>query len=451
MLNLQKIINGLYRAIANNLYLLMKLNFSNINLKYGLFTIYIIVFIIVVMRPYELTPDSGGYLNIDIYRSAVYPLFLSIIRFFSGHYFYTLTIIVQVLLGVFSVHFFIKNLKKNIQLNSIFYILLAIILLAPYVYLHRVANNIMSEALSYPLYLIVTSFFISSFINEDKKYLLRGLPILFILLLTRSQFLFLIPVGILILVWIIIKKNNLKEHYIVLPAFILMPLFVSITDKTYHKIMHDHFVSTPWTGIHLITPAFYVSNTNDFSIYNTNEEKEFFKTIHSALTDQKLNIHELDSTENATLFYIANYSNIANETVFEVGRTLSLEKSDINTQYIFVDTITNQMALPLVIKNFKSWFKIYIGNAVNAFDTKKNLLLYLFIYAFSIFILFKSNTKASKVIVLILSLMFLNVFLISIGMHTLKRFTFCNDWVIFLVVFILLDSFNKTLKFNYEH
>ena len=97
MLNLQKIINGLYRAIANNLYLLMKLNFSNINLKYGLFTIYIIVFIIVVMRPYELTPDSGGYLNIDIYRSAVYPLFLSIIRFFSGHYFYTLTIIVQVL------------------------------------------------------------------------------------------------------------------------------------------------------------------------------------------------------------------------------------------------------------------------------------------------------------------------------------------------------------------
>ncbi|MCK5401786.1 MAG: hypothetical protein KAJ28_09130 [Flavobacteriaceae bacterium] len=426
----------------------MTYNLSENYLKNITFIIFLLVFVFVINKPIELFPDSEGYLNMYIFRSATYPLFLSLIKTIFGSLFNIATIFIQILIGIYSIYFFVNTLKKNININPIWCLGLTIILLIPYIYNHNVANRFLSEALSYPLYLIVVTHYISLLITEKTKYILYAFPILFLLLMTRSQFIFMIPVGILILIWVSFKNKVFKQNIWLFLVLFCFPFLVSTADKTYHKIKHGHFVNTPWTGIHLITPAFYVANKEDASIFNTSEERLFFETTYKQLSEKKLNINHLNlkrNTDEITPF-ITYYSEIANHTVLTVGENLSDTKLTKNKKYITVDELTKNMTIPLILNNFKRWFNIYIKNIIHAFGNSKYVLLYLILFAYSLFGLKKNDSSKNKLIALIILLTFSNIALVAIGMHTIKRFTFYNDWVLFLIIFVLLDTINSFNK-----
>src|SRR5690606_41959121 len=115
------------------------------------------------------------------------------------------------------------------------------------------------EALAYPLYLIAVAQYITLLNTQQNKNFIYLFTSLFILILTRKQFLFLVPIGILILMYVSFKTKNYKKHICVFSVFLCVLFFVSIADKTYHKIKYNHIVSTPCSGIHIITPALYVA------------------------------------------------------------------------------------------------------------------------------------------------------------------------------------------------
>ena len=229
--------------------------------KYILYSLFLLVFIIVIKRPIESFPDSEGYLTMSIIRSPIYPIFLYVLKVIFNNLFEVATIFFQILFNIFSIHYLVRNLKKNIKINSIWYLLLTVILLFPCVYNLNISNRFLSESISYSLYLIVISNFITAFLKEQNRYILYSVPLLIILILTRSQFLFLVPIGVLIILWTSIKENKLKKNSWLLIAFICIPIITTLTDKTYHSIVHDHFVSTPWTGsvsyTHLTLPTIY--------------------------------------------------------------------------------------------------------------------------------------------------------------------------------------------------
>ncbi|WP_299780180.1 hypothetical protein [uncultured Formosa sp.] len=404
--------------------------------------------VIVLNRPITLSNDSEGYLNMVITRSASYPIFLDIIRSLFGSLFNTATKSIQYLLGISAIFYFISTIKKHYKLETIWLVLLNIILITPYLYNHKLANVFLSEALAYPLYLITISLFLKSIFISKTKPIIIALPVLLVLIQTRSQFLFLIPIAIGIQIWFWYENKKL-EHKWLLALLILFPLISTVTDKTYHKFAHNHFISTPWTGIHLLTPAFFVADKDDYALYESKIEQDFYKKTYSDLAEKHLNVHEFDTDSNNTdelAVYVEYYADIANHTILPAGLHLVDSLKTHDDKLIEVDQLTKKMSIPLILNNFKPWLKLYIKNFTYAFGNSKYTLLLFIILIFSLIKSIKTNQIAYKLILFVSLLSLLNVALISIGMHTLKRFTFYNDWVLFLIVFILISAKNSINK-----
>ncbi|MFD2542156.1 hypothetical protein ACFSSB_07490 [Lacinutrix gracilariae] len=408
--------------------------------KYIIISILIAVFLFVVNKPILTFKDSSGYLNMIILRSAGYPIFLYVLKKTFGAYFNLAIIILQFTFGAYAIRFLIYSLKKQYSLNNLWYILLLIILLIPYVYNQNLANVILSESLTYPLYLICTAFFITAFLEKKAKHLVLSLPVLLLLILTRSQFLFLIPVAIIILLYNSFTNKKFQNKGLLL-LLIAFPFITSLLDKTYHKIVHNEFVNTPWTGIHLITPAFYVSDKEDYAIFDSEEEQLFFKNTYADLYVKHLTTNNLLDEKysgNDISTYINKYPEIANSTIFISGKKTYNNTVNEDKQLIAIDRLTKKMTVPLILNNFKKWISIYVKNFVHAFGNAKYTLLFFVLLIFSLYQT-KKESKGYKIICLLTLLTLSNVALVSIGMHTIKRFTFYNDWVIFLVIFILFN------------
>lgn len=407
--------------------------------------LFVLTFVSVVLKPVEIFPDTLGYTDMYIIRSPAYPIFVNAIKLLSGAYFDTIFIVIQLLMGLSAIWFFVMQLRKHLNIHSFWMLCITVVLLVPYFHTDHVANRILSEGLAYPLYLIVTSYFISLFITSKKESLYKALPFLFLLILTRYQFIYMIPVGILILVWISFKEKSFKANKWLFLILVLFPLFTSLTDKTYHYFKHGHFVSTPWTGIHFLAPIMYVADDGDENTLETEFEKTYFKKVYAELARKKLNTNHLNISahETPTSFYINHYSDIANGTILAVGENLVDQNLTINEKYIQVDEITKKMTTPLLLNNSVEWTKVYIRNMINGFGNLKYTAIHFLLLFYGLFCLLKKNQLQFQIITLIMLLTVSNIVLISIGMHAVKRFTFYNDWTLYLAIFILLNSFSK--------
>ncbi|MBC8754311.1 hypothetical protein H2O64_06485 [Kordia sp. YSTF-M3] len=409
--------------------------------------LFLITLVVVLRNPIVYFPDSTGYLNMHIIRAPGYPLFLQFMKLLFGTGFDTATIVFQAIFGCFSIYFFIHKLRSHQLINDFFSVCFAIILLFPFVSGGKIANSILSEAIAYSLYLLIIGYYISFFISKNKKQLLYALPLLALLLITRYQFIYLVPLGLLLIFWVSFKKREFKKYSIQIALFLLLPLVVSLIDKTYHKITHDHFVSTPWTGMNLITPVLFVADAEDEAIFETEQEKEFFRNTYKDLATEKMNINHLELAQNETptLFYISNFARITMGPIFKNGNASLDPTLSENEKYIALNKMTSKMVKPLVFDNFSKWKRIYVRNMLFGFGGIKQALLYFLLAFCSFFALLKRDQAAYKVLFVISLLFISNIIVVAIGMHAVVRFTFYNDWVLFLTIFILLNSLNKKL------
>jgi O-antigen ligase len=402
-------------------------------------------FVLVLRNPAIYFPDSTGYLNMNIIRTPGYPLFLNSIKSIFGSNFETALLFIQTAFGCFSIYFLIQKIRSVQLLNHFLCCCFALVLLLPFLVSLKIGNNILSEALSYALYLIITGYYLTFFISKNKKELYYAIPVLGILLITRYQFIYLIPVALLLIFWINFKEKKWKQYTLPILLFLCLPIVTSLVDRTYHKVVHDHFVSTPWTGMNIITAGFYVADAEDVAIFESEQQKEFFSKTYEGLIEKKLNIHHLELTniESKTTFYMHHFAAITMGPIFKNGKAVLDETLSENEKYIALEKMTTSMAKPLILDNFSEWRRIYIGNMIVGFGGFKQFLLYIFIALLSFIGIIKHNTKLYKILMLISVLLISNLVLVAVGMHAITRFTFYNDWVIFLTVFILLNSLNK--------
>ncbi len=416
----------------------------NKNYRYLIYGIFVLVFIFILFQDMNAYKDGEGYINAHINRTALYPIFLQILKTVFGTFFNPATAFIQGVIGLFSVYVFSETLKKELTLHPIWHVFATALLVVPFVTNFKIANSFLSEALAYPLYLLVLRQFIKAMENNTASHLLKSIPLLLLLLLTRNQFLFLVPVAILMLSWDFYKNRNFKPTLIAITAFLLIPFISNVLDKTYHKIVHDQFVSTPWTGIHLMTPAIYVADKTDVNLFKTEKERVFFSAMFDSLVSQNLNIHHLPKNKKNSIVseYRDRYSTIANATLYNYGKENLAPNETVNSKYIILDKTTRAMTLPLIKDNFTTWFTLYSQNVVIGFGTSKHVLLLLILLIFGVISEVKRDDINAKFIVLGSLLLFGNMMLVAIGMHTIKRFTFYNDWILFLIVFILLQSYS---------
>lgn len=417
------------------------LRFAERHFKLLLWFQFLILLIFVVSNGVIMHNDSAGYLDMDLNRLPLYPIFVQL--FFYENFQFTF-LIIQAFFIFISIYHLIFTLKKHIALNPFYYLILAAILLFPCYHTQKIANSMLSEAIAYPLYLLCLTILCKSFFTENSRYLWRLLPLAILLMLSRSQFIFIVPVTLILVVYISWAKRNYKKQIVLFLCILSLPIISSLLDKSYHKIENGHFVTTPWTGIHLISPAFFVANENDIIIYKTEEERNFYSLIFNKLKERHLNINYLEDPEvDRTFFYQTKFTRIANYTLFDYGKTLFDKDLTEDERLIALDTRTKSMVLPLILKNLKEWTSLNLKNFLRGFGDPILAVLYGFLLLFSYYSCFKYQDNYSKILALMSTCAILNMAVVALGIHTIKRFTFYNDWVIYLALFIFFAVFLK--------
>ncbi|MCF7560424.1 hypothetical protein L3X39_07225 [Sabulilitoribacter multivorans] len=421
--------------------------------NYAKLVIYLAVGVIVISRGAIYYPDSYTFLDMAFNHSPIYCLFLKAFVWIFNSNFEIPLVITQYIIIILGIDFLLRYLKSLFKIHFIGALILQLIMIAPCIYLHFLGSAILSEAITYPIFLVFFRYALKMFVTTDLKCAYRLSFILIILILTRGQFLAFVPVLLLIALYVVFKDKKGLKSIPVLIVIVVLPLITSLSERVYNKIVFGYFVNNTMNYVHLITSPFFVSNEADADLFKDPEEQQYFKTIYSSLKNSKLLRNQLDDKllKHDYQFYHQNFSNICNKRIYKLGLGFyENEKLSFEEQNIKLNNLCSKMLFPLIKNNFQDWFKLFLKNLVNSFVSAKQMLLFLILLFYGIIFLYKNKDSLSKFIVLGILLMFANNVLIAIPMHSVKRYVFYFDWLIFAIVILFINEI-LNLKLSNEN
>ena len=134
-------------------------------------SIYAIIGVLVMAKGPIYLPDSYTFVDMAFNHSPAYCIFLKIFTSTFGAYFELPVVITQYLIIAFGIHFFVKTLKRLFHIHKVGILIIQLICLAPCVYVHNLGSAILSEALTYPIFLVIFALTLRMFVEENLKYL----------------------------------------------------------------------------------------------------------------------------------------------------------------------------------------------------------------------------------------------------------------------------------------
>ncbi|WP_353083824.1 hypothetical protein [Flavobacterium sp.] len=416
---------------------------NKFKVKYDLFSIlFIVITLCFVLKTGAIySPDSLGYINMDIYRSSGYPLFIAFHKLFFGSFFIFFLLLSQFVINIYGIFFITKNISNCLSLSKWNSNFLLILLSIPFFYEIKVINNILSEALAYPLFLLITGNIFNFITFKNFKNIYFSIILLVILIQVRGQFLFVVPVIILA---ILISKNNnnyTKKHWIVIAFAVSIP-FISIgTDITFHKIAHNKAITTPWTGIQISALPLFVSKPKDYLAFKSKLQQDYFKFLYSNLEKKKVLSSQVPEYPLSKIdFYYANYVEIANNTIGNSGEVFFKNKYAPDDLVVANDKMAASITLSLIKNNFIDWSKLYFQNIAKGIGSAIYLILNLFLLLFSMLKILKDNDLIAKFIFIGTLLIIGNITLVALAEPTTSRYCFYTNWILISIVMVLFQK-----------
>ena len=416
-----------------------------------LFFIALISFIILSTTPAIHSPDTSSYLQAMMYRFPGYVIFVKTIQNIFGNYSDIMIVMIQLLFGFLSVYVFYNNICKYLDINHLILKLsLVIALLIPFYTPLYVANNICSEGLSYPLYLLFVSFSIVFLKNNNNKSLIY-LSITYVLLtLTRGQFLF-APIILGCVYFFKYKKTILnKPKLFTLLLLLMLPLVSSNLDKAYHKFKDGHYVSTPFGYINLLTSPFYISQASDAKLIDNEDHKTIFIKSYKHLYKNSMlaENHKGNSYKEQYLFLHENLPIICNQTIYTFSTDYYLEKGLTPVQANIKTEKTCESLFFILLKdNLQSWFLLYWENLSYGFGSVFLLVLVILLFCFSFIKLLFSKNQTYLTVFFFLALTLSNAIIVAMVTYSIQRLLLYNYslMLLILILFAKIICNKKTL------
>lgn len=419
---------------------MIKLN--NLNIKQSLVIIvYVLVGLFVILKGGYYMPDSYAFLDMSFNRSPLYSSFLKLFTSVFGSHYEIPVIIVQYGFTVFAIQRLLSKVSNIFKLNLFSVLALQGILLAPCMYLHFTASSILSEALAYPMVILVFLNTYLAFKELDFRPLYRALLWLFFLILTRGQFLVFVPIIVLTGLGVGKYKRHYKPIWRILILAIALPFITNQTEKVYNKIIFGYYTSNAMSNVHLISSCFYNSNASNATIFTNEDAKAIFKTIYTNLEeDDLLRSNAIANGHDDIVFFEKNFTTICNNRVHELGLAFFANKGyNYYEQNIALNELYGTMIFPLMKANASTAFAFYLKNFKNTFGTTKQLLLLLMLLLYGLYLLYQQPSHLNMFVVLVLLFMFFNNGIIALAVHPIKRYLFYFDWAIFAIILLLLN------------
>lgn len=407
--------------------------------------IFVFIGIFVILKGAIYYPDSYAFLEMRYNRSTLYASFLKLFTTIFGSKFEYPLIVVQYLIVLSATWYFLKTIIHQFKVALWGQLILLLVLLAPCVHWHYVANKILSEALAYPLLLLVIAEATCIFLKPNKERFYWLALWLFLLILTRGQFIVLIPILVVFQIWNAwrFKHKQLGIRYLLI--LLCIPIATHFVERSYNKVVHGHFVNSAMNYVHLISADFYLSNEKDVDLFDDPDQKIYFKDVYGSLEAANLlQIQNMDSNLDDQQQFQYNFTKICNRRVHEIGLQHFKEKGLDNVeQHIAINDLCASMVFPLMNQHKKERVSLFYKNLKTTFGSTKYLVLFLLILGYGIFGMIRFKDELFEFIVLVLTFMFANNIAVSIAVHPINRYTFYFDWILFAIVIILLDRYTK--------
>ena len=412
-----------------------------------LLVIYLGLFVYFILQPAIYSPDTGTYWHLNVYRYPVYGLFLRTMEFVFKDFYNFSVVGFQLLFGFIASFIFLKKITQLLSLPRIAQFILFVLLVLPFFPPLEIGNNLTSEGLAYPLYLLLIVYGIDILFLNKKKQLLVLIPVFLALSLTRGQFIFFAP---FLLFLYILKHRKMvfqRNHFIVFITLLLLPLAANIMDSNYRKLVHGKYAATPFTFINALTLPLYISDKEDISLFSDEDQKVIFTETYKRIDSLGLLSHKVGGSVNDRYkVFHDNFPVICNQTFHakSIAHYYNLNSDPVEA-CILAETGAKKMFIPLMTHHFKEWISIYFTSVIHGFKS-------IFIFLFFFLVMLYSGWKTLKSFNLYYGLLFLgsilivsNAFITAFAVHTIIRYTFYNIGMGFIIVFLLSKKITSKL------
>ncbi|MCF6307095.1 MAG: hypothetical protein L3J09_03975 [Flavobacteriaceae bacterium] len=415
---------------------------NNSKENYLITILFFFIFIYLVIKPPIVSYDTLGYLSANIKRYPGYILFIRGFKFLFNDNYGLYIVIFQLFFGFISIFIIFKNVSSLLKFNYWVKIIFISLLLFPLFSPINLINNLASEGLSYPLYLLLSSFIIDFlFRNNLKKVYFISITVV-ALNLTRGQF-FIIPFIVAFLYILKVKKNILlKQNLKLLILLLLLPLITSTIERTFKKIAYGYFITSPYSYVNAVTLPLFTSNLSDSIDIKDEHHRNIFILSHNridslGLLTSKINGSYLDKY----MVFHDNFPVICNQNIHTQGKNYY---NDLNgaseLSSILTEKACKEMFLVLIKNNFKEWISIYFTGIIYGFYSIYILFFFLSVFIYSGLKTLKKFTLENGLLFLGSLLIFSNSMIVGIACHSIMRYLIYNYFFAFIIIFIVIKK-----------
>jgi len=420
--------------------------FKTLNLPWASLALFSCVFLANLLTGPVLSPDSSSYIAMSAIRSPLYPLFLQAHFFFFGPVFglenFYPILVSQTLLTLFAVYFISKTLEEIFHVSKRALFLLHLIFLVssiPFVCGYS-TQFLMSEALAYPLFLITVACILKGVFSKNTNALLHSFFYALLLILTRSQFIFLYVVLAIVLLYIGVFQRKSFRMGVLTVGFLSSIFAHTFLEKSYHYFTHGQFEQIPFIGIQMIVQPIFLSTQSDESKLSTPQERAIFNTTQEEMKAQGLTLEQMKKNSFPhdlpdAVHFMAAYNPICHGIISPAVGQHGVKDA------FEADTILKKMSMSLIKANPLGYLKLY---GQNIFYSTIRIYSFLFILGVFSFLCFFMHTqyrdKLSFFGLLVMITTLGNLTLIAFFEPLLVRYTFYTDFLLAALFIIVIDK-----------
>ncbi len=395
----------------------------------------------------RLFEDSQSYINNSVLRTPVYPLVIDFFEnFFPGDYLNKLFIF-QIAFGFLCAYALARALRDGFKLSNWAGLFIYMILLAPFYGSNGIANKIMAESITYSVFMITVTFFVRSFFELTNKNIVMFVLAAVLTALTRPQFLFIYPAVIIFYFYVFKSVKNFRQILWLSVALIVFITGSSVFQKGYNYYKHGYFSGIPFTGVQLITPALYLSDSSEAGLFTEDKKAvEYLEAAYARIETEKLSskFNAAPSFLEFATHYGVVYNEISWRTAYDIYRekyAADKEKKELSVpEIIEFDKFSTGIAVKILKNHYAQYIKLYMANILKGIGGYFYAGFLLFIL-YASFAIYRDSGEASGMAVFFITLLnFFNYTLISVVEPVMMRYTFYTDTIQFaaLVSLILL-------------
>jgi len=414
-----------------------------------------------------LSVDSPSYIDMYSSREPLYSLLIAFFRLicFNNSYYLNVLVIFQSLLTAFCVYSLIKFIVEEYELSFKSEAILLLIHFGVIVLMRFVSkkgmlysNTVLSESITYPLYLLFFRYNLEYVLKGNKKPLIVASIISFIMISARKQMFLSLFMLIISIVYVSFKNKNLIKGLFKVVAISCLIVGLSKGLDFLNQKVINNFDSTHTLDNRFITTMiYYVGEDDDYKHINNQDSKEVFNIIYNSSKSNGYTYDEnIESWFARVKHFSSNYDNIQIDTIIPETKKYVEKKYGLKDALLEqkMDDINNNIIKDLLpikcLQIAKVVFDSFLAGLMITISADNSIFVIYAIFAYLVYFVLlvyslKKNglDKYSVLGILVILSIFINVGIVSAVIFNQTRYTIYNFDLFYIGLYLLFLSLIK--------